>query len=101
MDKSYILGIAVCLWIAVIMLSLIIKLVKGPRLTDRIVVAGLFNTMVISAISVWAVCMGKVYLLDVALVFAIMSFFEVTILSGLIERHRKIMNLEKRGQKDD
>ena len=94
-------GTAACVWISFIMVALLIKLVKGPRLTDRIVLVGLFNTMVISATSIWGVCMGRTYLLDVALIFALMSFFGVTILSGLIERHRREMSFKKDGAHND
>lgn len=72
------LGGIICL---VVMIFLcLIRAIKGPRITDRIVATNMIGTMVIIIICMLALYLKESYLVDVALVYAMISFLAVIVL---------------------
>ena len=74
--------------LAVLMLALVPRIVKGPRFTDRIVAVNAINTMITAAICILARLLGASYLLDVALIYALLGFTAVTLLTRLLKADR-------------
>ena len=81
--------------LALLMLSLMPKVVKGPRFTDRIVAVNAINTMITASICLLARLHRASYLLDVALIYALLGFTGVTLLTRLLAADRK----KKEGKK--
>ena len=75
--------------LALLMLSLMPKVVKGPRFTDRIVAVNAINTMVTASIVLLSRLHRAPYLLDVALIYALLGFTAVTLLTRLLAADRK------------
>lgn len=73
--------LAVIIILAVLFLLCLIRAVIGPRVADRIMAVNMMGTMVIAVISVLAVMMQEGYLVDVALIYAMISFLAVIIIS--------------------
>lgn len=88
------LFLAVLIILAVLFLLCLICAVIGPRVADRIMAINMMGTMVIAAISILAVMMQEGYLLDVAIIYSMISFLAVIIISKVymgvyLERKKK------------
>ena len=82
-----------CLIILAVMLMLcLLRAVLGPRVADRIVAVNMMGTIVMVVIAMLAVYMGEGYLLDICLIYAMISFLSVVVLSkvyiGIYEEKR-------------
>ncbi len=80
----------VCLVVlAVIALVCLIRAILGPRFTDRIMAVNMIGTKTLLMVCILAVFLQESYLADVAIVYALLSFLAVVVLSKLvITRHR-------------
>lgn len=72
------LGGVICL--AIMIFLCLIRAIKGPRITDRIVAINMIGTMVIITICMLAVYLKESYLVDVAIIYAMISFLSVIVL---------------------
>ena len=86
-----IIGILIILWL--------IRAVLGPRLADRIVAINMIGTMTIVEIAILALYMRESYLFDVCIIYAMISFLAVVVLTKIYEgayQERKLKgNLER------
>ena len=69
--------------LAVIMLTVLVRAVKGPEIVDRIVAVNMLGTLTIMIICILAVKLEQGYLLDVAIIYAMISFLAVVILTRI------------------
>lgn len=93
------LGAIFCL---VVMIFLcFIRAIKGPRIADRIVAINMIGTMVIITICILALYLKESYLVDVSLIYAMISFLAVIVLckvfTGVYIAKEKEKNQEKKG----
>ena len=72
--------IAVLLILAVLVVLCLVRAIIGPRVADRIVATNMMGTLVITIIAVLAVMMGEGYLVDICLIYAMISFLAVIVL---------------------
>ncbi len=70
--------------LAVLNLVTLIRAVLGPRFTDRVMAVNVVNTLVIAMICVISVLQGEDFLVDVALIYALLSFLSVVVLSRMV-----------------
>lgn len=63
----------------------LIRAVLGPRLADRIVAINMIGTMTIVEIAILALYMRESYLFDVCLIYAMISFLAVVVLTKIYE----------------
>ena len=68
---------------AVLLLLCLIRAVIGPRIADRLVAVNMITTMVTVIITVLAVLKGEGYLVDICLIYAMISFLAVVVLSRI------------------
>ncbi len=92
MEEKLLTGVLVLL--ALMMLALMPRVVRGPRFTDRIVAINAINTMVTASICLLSRLHRAGYLLDVALIYALLGFTATTLLTRLLAADR-----EKEGKK--
>lgn len=76
--------IAGAIVLAVLVLLTLIRAILGPRFTDRVISINMINTMVVAIICIISVLHGEDYLVDVALIYALLSFLSIVVLSRLI-----------------
>lgn len=69
--------------LAVMLVLCLIRAVKGPRIADRLVAINMITTMVMVAISILAVLKSESYLVDICLIYAMISFLAVVVLSRI------------------
>ncbi len=78
--------------LGIMLFACLIRAVKGPRIADRLVSVNMMGTMVIVMISILALMLDEGYLVDVSLVYAMISFLAVVVLSkvyiGIYEEKR-------------
>ena len=89
--------IASAVVLALLMLATLVRAVLGPRFTDRIIAVNVINTLVVAEIVLLSVWMEEDFLVDVALLYALLSFLTVVVVSRLVlTRRRKQLEKEKR-----
>jgi len=93
MEDKLLTGVLVIL--ALLMLALMPRVVKGPRFTDRIVAVNAINTMITASICLLSRLHRAGYLLDVALIYALLGFTATTLLTRLLAADREKEEEEK------
>ena len=78
--------------LAALMLATLVRAILGPRFTDRIIAVNVINTLVVAEIVLLSVWMKEDFLVDVALVYALLSFLSVVVVSRLVltRRHKQL-----------
>jgi multicomponent Na+:H+ antiporter subunit F len=66
--------------LAVLLIVTMIRSVLGPKIADRIVSVNMIGTMVIMIIAILSVYLDEAYLVDVCLIYAMISFLGVVVL---------------------
>lgn len=66
--------------LAILVILSLIRSVLGPRTADRIIAVNMAGTMVISIIAILSVYMKENYLVDICLIYAMISFLGVVVL---------------------
>ena len=69
--------------LAVLIGIMLIRSIMGPGVTDRILSINMIGTMVISGIAILYAYLGESYLLDVALIYTMISFVTVLVLASV------------------
>jgi multicomponent Na+:H+ antiporter subunit F len=72
--------VLVLLVLAVLLIVTMIRSVLGPKIADRIVSVNMIGTMVIMMIAILSVYLDEAYLVDVCLIYAMISFLGVVVL---------------------
>ena len=67
--------------LAILIVIAVIRSARGPRTTDRIICVNMIGTMTIVLIAMLSVYMNEDYLVDVCLIYAMISFLSVVILT--------------------
>ncbi|MCI8276262.1 MAG: sodium:proton antiporter [Lachnospiraceae bacterium] len=78
--------------LAILILISILRSVKGPKTADRIIAVNMIGTMTIVIIAVLSVYLEEDYLADVCLIYAMVSFLAVVVLTKVytgVYRERK------------
>ena len=75
----FLTGVLVIL--AILVIFCLIRAIIGPRVADRIVSVNMMGTMVIVIIAVLALMLGEGYLADICIIYAMISFLAVIVLT--------------------
>ena len=74
------LVICMCI-LAICILACLVRAIIGPRIADRIVAINMIGTMTIMIITIVSVLLHEEYLVDVAILYAMLSFLAVVVLT--------------------
>ena len=79
---------------AVLTFLCLIRALKGPEISDRVICVNMIGTLVIMIIAVFTVFLGEAWLADIAAVYAMISFLAVVVLTKIYigvyrEKHSK------------
>ena len=87
------------------LLVCLIRAVKGPRVADRLMAVNMMGTMVMVMISVLALLLREGYLVDICLIYAIISFLSVVVISkvyiGIYEERQHDLKNQEGGVTDE
>ncbi len=67
--------------LALMLILCLIRAVIGPRIADRLISVNMIGTIVMVIISIMAVIMEESYLIDICLIYAMISFLAVVVLT--------------------
>ena len=87
--------------LAVMLVLCLIRAVIGPRIADRLVAVNMMGTMVMVSIALLAVLKNEGYLVDICLIYAMISFLAVVVLSRIytgVYREAKEHENKKKGE---
>ena len=86
-EIKYYLLVGSMIFLSITIFFCLLRAVLGPRFTDRIIAANIIGTKVIVLISVLSLIIGEGYLVDICLIYAIISFLSVVVLAkSVIEK---------------
>ena len=66
--------------LAALTLLCLVRAIQGPRIADRIVSINMISTLTIAMIAILAIRQNQGYLMDVALIYALIGFLAVVVL---------------------
>lgn len=75
--------------LGLLLLAALARALMGPRFTDRIVAVNAMNTMVVAGICLLARYLEEDYLLDVAVIYALLGFVANTLLTRQLIAKKK------------
>ena len=84
--------------LALLIFAALVRAILGPRFTDRIIAINMVNTMVVAMITLLSVYLQEDFLVDVALVYALLSFLMVAVLAQMVtirSKRRKLKQKER------
>ena len=105
MEIYHTLYITLLIVLSFMLLICLIRAVKGPRIADRLMAVNMMGTMVMVMISILALMLKEGYLVDICLIYAMISFLAVVVLSkvyiGIYEERQHRMKSAKGGKIDE
>lgn len=93
MEKTLLIALGV---LGVLVLLALLYAVLGKRFTDKIVAANMIGTLGLNMIVILAIFLGADYILDVGLVFALLSFLMVIVLCRFVQNKILYMKEEEK-----
>lgn len=82
LEQAYhVLFVVVLVILAVMIVLCLIRAIIGPRVTDRIVATNMMGTIVMVIIAMLAIMLGEGYLVDICIIYAMISFLAVIVLT--------------------
>lgn len=66
--------------LSILIIACFVRAVKGPSIADRIVAINMIGTQIIIMVGVVALMLGEGYLVDVSMLYAMISFLAVVVL---------------------
>ncbi len=97
--KYFYIGVLVVL--ALLLVFVFVRVVRGPLMADRIVGINSIGTLVIVTVCVLARYLGEDYLLDIAILYALISFLAVVVLTKIYSGVYKNRLEEQRKKKQE
>ncbi|MGN0277635.1 MAG: monovalent cation/H+ antiporter complex subunit F [Hominisplanchenecus sp.] len=89
----------VLIFLAVMLVLCLIRAIIGPRVADRIVSVNMMGTMVMVMIGILALMLEEGYLVDICLIYAMISFLAVVVLTK-VYMGVYLQKKEEEGKKD-
>lgn len=90
--------------LAIFLMLSLVRAIIGPRVADRIVATNMMGTQTLAIIAILAVMKQEGYLVDICLIYAMMSFLAVIVLSkvymGVYRQHKELKKQEFKLQKN-
>ncbi len=102
MSKCPWLFAVILIYLACLLFLCLLRAVKGPSIADRLMAVNMMGTMVMVIISILALYLQEGYLVDICLIYAMISFLAVVVLTKVYtgvylerEQNRKEVTEEK------
>ncbi len=96
MENAYqILYLAILFALGIGILLSLIRAIRGPRMADRVMGINMIGTMTLLTIAVLALYLKESWLLDVSLLYGMISFLAVAVLALMRIDRQKAENMEE------
>ena len=76
-----VLLIGALIFLAIALVLCLVRAIIGPRIADRLVAVNMIGTMIMVIIGILSVKMKEGYLVDICLIYAMISFLAVVVLT--------------------
>ena len=97
-ERAYdILFTVMLIFFAVCTMFALVRAVRGPRIADRIMAVNMTGTLAIMMLAILAVKLKESYLLDVSLIYGLISFVAVCVLCSIYIT----VHLKKQASRED
>ena len=67
--------------IGVLLLACLVRAIRGPRIADRVIAVNMMGTLIVITICILSFLMGEGYLVDIAMIYTMLSFLAVVLLT--------------------
>jgi multicomponent Na+:H+ antiporter subunit F len=105
LDMAYTVGLTVIpIILAIMVFFCLARAIKGPKIADRIVAINMMGTLTMVIIAILAVKMDEGYLVDICIIYAMISFLAVTLLTKVymgVYAEQKEKNVKKEEAEND
>ena len=108
MTEAYnILYTAALVIIGALLLACLVRAIRGPRIADRVIAVNMMGTLIVITICILAFLMGEGYLTDIAMIYTMLSFLAVVLLTKVYmgvyreKRRQREMAEQQRGGRSD
>ncbi|MDD6035216.1 MAG: monovalent cation/H+ antiporter complex subunit F [Lachnospiraceae bacterium] len=105
METAYsMLYVGIMIGFALCIFCCLIRAIKGPRTMDRILAINMIGTLSVIIIAILSLYLKESFLLDVDLIYAMLSFLAVVVLTKVymgVHREEKIREKKKEEQKKE
>jgi len=84
--------------LGVLLFPCLLRAIRGPRIADRVVGINMIGTIIIMMIAILALMLEEGYLVDIAVIYAMLSFLAVVVLVKIyigVYRAQKIEEEER------
>lgn len=104
LSQAYqILFLSVIFLLAICVLLCLIRAIKGPTIADRIIAINMIGTLTMIIIGILAVYLKEGYLVDVCIVYAMLSFLAVIVLTKIynsVHKERELVRQRERKEQE-
>ena len=101
MSNAYnILYTAALVVIGLLILACLVRAIRGPRIADRVIAANMIGTLVVITICILSFVMNEGYLVDIAMIYTMLSFLAVVLLTKVYMGVYRERHQEKEEKKD-
>ena len=91
--------------IGLLIIACLVRAIRGPRIADRVIAANMTGTLIVITICILSFLMNEGYLVDIAMIYTMMSFLAVVLLTkvymGIYREKRRQAELTKEGEHHD
>lgn len=88
-------------FISVLMFFCLYRALKGPRYTDRMICINIIATLAVSFICILSVYLKESFLVDIALVYSMLSFLAVVVLCKIVTLYHQGWLLSKERREEE
>ena len=88
-------------------LACLVRCIMGPRISDRVLAINQTGTITVIMVALTVLLLGEGYLADIAMVYAMLSFLAVIVLSKVYQgiyyerkHEEELLEAEKQGEED-
>ena len=67
--------------IGLLVIACLVRAIRGPRIADRVIAANMIGTLVVITICILSFVMNEGYLVDIAMIYTMLSFLAVVLLT--------------------
>ena len=67
--------------IGLLILACLVRAIRGPRIADRVIAANMTGTLIVITICILSFLMNEGYLVDIAMIYTMLSFLAVVLLT--------------------
>ena len=97
--SSHVLFVAALIFLAIMVVLCLVRAIIGPKVADRIVATNMMGTMIMVMIAILALMLEEEYLVDICLIYAMISFLAVVCLTKVymgVYQEQKMKKGEKK-----